>query len=80
MDTGIAVSALISAGTADPELSVVNPAQAITQVIESVGGALEHPRRLRRNVYQHDCHTRTANAVSALPEWLCRGIRCCTTG
>ncbi|MBV8997061.1 MAG: dienelactone hydrolase family protein [Pseudonocardiales bacterium] len=35
-DTSIAVPALISAGTADPELATTNPAQTTTQVIESV--------------------------------------------
>lgn len=34
--TSITVSAWIGAGTADPELSITNPAQTTTQVIESV--------------------------------------------
>ncbi|MGH3826484.1 MAG: alpha/beta hydrolase family esterase [Pseudonocardiaceae bacterium] len=35
-DTGVAVAAWISAGTADPELSTTDPARTSTQVIESV--------------------------------------------
>jgi polyhydroxybutyrate depolymerase len=62
-DTSIAVSAWISAGTADPELSTTDPIQTSTQVIESVAASW----RARDGCAPTP--TRTTRTPAQLTEW-----------